>query len=58
MGSCIINEVCIINVIYVKNEDFGYFLELGTSDGSHIAYYDSKKCFLASGYGKGSCIIN
>ena len=44
--SCIVNEVCIINVIYAKNEVFGHFLELGTSDGSHIAYYDSIKCFL------------
>ena len=29
---CIINEACIINVLYVKNEDFGYFLEFGSSD--------------------------
>ena len=57
-SSCIINQVCIINVIYAKNEVFGHFLELGTSNGSHIAYSDSKKCFLLLGYGKRSCIIN
>ena len=56
--SCIINQVCIINVIYAKNEVFGHFLEFGTQDGSHIAYFDSTKCFLTSDIGKRSCIIN
>ena len=46
-----------INVIYVKNEVFGHFLESGSSDGS-IAYYDSTKCFLTLCHGKRSCIIN
>ena len=43
--SCIINQVCIINVIYAKNEVFGHFLGFGTSGGSHIAYSDNAKCF-------------
>ena len=37
---------------------FGHFLEFGTSDGSHIADYDSTKCSSTFGHGKGSCIIN
>ena len=56
--SCIINEVCIINVIYAKNEVFGHFLEFGTSDGPNIAYYDNPKCFSPFGCDKRSCIIN
>ena len=56
--SCIINQVCIINVIYAKNLVFGHFLEFRTSDGSHIAYYDDAKCFSTFGHGKSSCIIN
>ena len=56
--SCIINEVCIINVIYAKNEVFRHFLEFGTSDGPNIAYYDNPKCFSPFGCDKRSCIIN
>ena len=55
---CIINEACIINVIYAKNEDFGHYLDFGAPDGSHIAYDDVTKCFLTFGTGKRSCHIN
>ena len=56
--SHIINEACIINEIYAKNEIFGHFLEFRTLGRLDIEFNDITKCFLTFGYGIRSCTIN
>ena len=41
-----------------KIEVFGQYLQIGASNGLDVVYHDSRKCFSASGNGKGSCMIN
>ena len=46
--SCIINQLCIIGIIYAKrakNEFFDHLIKFGWFDWPDIAYIDSAKCF-------------
>ena len=46
--SCIINQLCIIGIIYAKrakNEVFDHLIKFGWFDWPDIAYNDSAKCF-------------
>ena len=51
--SCILNEVCIISIIYAKKNQklgFGHFIKFGWFEMADIAYFDEqKRCSITMG---------